>query len=130
MLVNKMVWASIPVTNMERALDFYKNRLGLKFMEEMSDEQNAMFGAGDGTGLSIYLRGPSKADHTLASWKVDDLEAEMAELKEKGIRFEEYDMPEMMLKTENGIATWNSTRAAWFKDPDGNIFGLFEIKAK
>jgi hypothetical protein len=57
------------------------------------------------------------------SFTVPDVEAEVRELRERGVVFEEYEAP----KTENGIATMPSGRAAWIKDPDGNLIGLFQF---
>jgi len=53
------------------------------------------------------------------SFEVGDLEKEIAELEERGVRFEDYDMPGM--KTEGHIASMGDERAAWFLDPDGNV---------
>ncbi len=58
-------------------------------------------------------------------WQTDDITAEVAELKSRGVVFEEYDMPG--LKTVNSIATIGSNRAAWFKDSEGNILGIVQI---
>ena len=81
--------------------------------------------------LYIYQRGPTKADHTVVSFGVKDVESEVKELRGKGIKFEEYDIPEMSLKTVNGIATWSGeewqTKSAWFKDPEGNILGVTQM---
>ena len=56
---------------------------------------------------------------------VDDVEQAVEEMRRNGLAFEEYDTPGV--KTENGIATLGPERAAWFKDPDGNILTVFEI---
>jgi catechol 2,3-dioxygenase-like lactoylglutathione lyase family enzyme len=125
MLGDKMVNASIPVTDLDRALDFYQNTLGLKADEK--DKGGAMVWAGGGTGIYLYERGPSTADHTLAGFNVDDVESEVAELRDKGVEFEDYDMPDMGIKTEEGIATMGDWKAAWFKDPDGNILSINEM---
>jgi hypothetical protein len=53
---------------------------------------------------------------------VGDLDAVVAALREGGVVFEEYDMPD--LKTGNGIATIGDVRDAWFRDPDGNILAI------
>lgn len=67
--------------------------------------------------------GAPKATNTVASFKVDDVLATVNELKGKEVTFESYDMPE--IKTdENNIATFGEYKAAWFKDPDGNILAL------
>ncbi len=123
MLKQTTVYPTIPVTNLDRAKIFYRDTLGLGVM--MEDAAGVMLEAGNGTGVYLYQRGPSKADHTLAGFKVNDLASEMAVLKEKGIAFEEYDLPG--LKTINGIATIGGQKAAWFKDPDGNILSLTQL---
>ena len=64
--------------------------------------------------------GTSKASQ--AFWEVDDVEAEVAELKARGVVFEEYDMPG--LRTRNGIAVGGGAKTAWFKDTEGNILAV------
>ena len=59
---------------------------------------------------------------TQAFWAVDDLDAEMAELRARGLVFEEYDLPG--LKTVNGVSTGGVAKTAWFKDSEGNILGI------
>jgi catechol 2,3-dioxygenase-like lactoylglutathione lyase family enzyme len=125
MLKNATVAPTIPVTDIKKAKEFYKDKLGLEVLEE--SEQGITFSAGKGTSLYIYERGPSKADHTLAGFRVDDLEAIVVELTKAGIIFEQYDFPG--LKTdEKGIATLEKEgeKSAWFKDPDGNILAIAE----
>lgn len=56
------------------------------------------------------------------SFAVDDVEATATSLRESGVVFEEYDLPN--LKTENGVASIGSIKAAWFKDPDGNLLAV------
>lgn len=57
---------------------------------------------------------------------VDDLNKVMARLRSKGVKFEEYDIPEMGLKMVNGVATIGKDKGGWFKDPDGNILSVFQ----
>jgi hypothetical protein len=64
--------------------------------------------------------GTSKASQ--AFWQVQDVEAEVAELKERGVKFEEHDMPGMTMK--NSIATAGGAKTAWFKDTEGNILAI------
>jgi hypothetical protein len=64
--------------------------------------------------------GTSKASQ--AFWQVDDVEAEVAELKARGVVFEEYDLPGM--KMVNSIATGGGAKTAWFKDTEGNILAV------
>lgn len=124
MLGTAWVSPTIPVTDIATARKFYTDTLGLKEKPEWSDEDDVTFMAGEKSYLSVYKRGPSTADHTLAEFWVEDLDVEMDELKTKGVTFEEYDLPEMNLKTVNGVATYGKIRVAWFKDPFGNIFAL------
>jgi hypothetical protein len=56
--------------------------------------------------------------------QVDDIEREVAELKKRGVEFEEYDLPDM--KTKDGIATAGGAKAAWFKDTEGNTLALVQ----
>jgi predicted enzyme related to lactoylglutathione lyase len=62
----------------------------------------------------------SSSTHTQMAFTVDDIDAEVADLTSRGIVFEAYEAP----RTEGGIATIGAGRAAWFKDPDGNILSL------
>lgn len=116
---------TIPVTDIQRAVDFYANKLGLKRSGVAVEKDSALFDAGRGTMLFLYQRPPSQAQHTLASFQVDDLVKTMDELSQNGVIFEHYDMPG--LKTdEKGVANNEGSKACWFKDPDGNILGIVE----
>ena len=68
--------------------------------------------------------GPTAGDaqHTLASWEVSDVRAAVDQLRSRGVRFEDYDLPQV--KTEDGIATAGDYQKAWFRDPDGNILRI------
>jgi catechol 2,3-dioxygenase-like lactoylglutathione lyase family enzyme len=126
MLTNARIAAIVPVSDLEAAIRFYEGTLGLKLDERHDIEgfPEARFEAGTGT-LSTYQSGyAGQAGHTLAGFSVDDLDATMADLRSRGVTFEDYDMPG--LKTENGVATFGGLRAAWFKDPDGNILAIDE----
>lgn len=124
MLSDKTVWPVLPVVNMNRAKDFYTSKLGLSV--EWEKESGTLLSAGQDTYLFMYEHGATRADHTVAAFRVDDLEAEMRELRSRGIKFEEYDLPG--LKTKQGIAAMSPDRAAWFKDSEDNIIALVEFK--
>jgi catechol 2,3-dioxygenase-like lactoylglutathione lyase family enzyme len=123
------VWPTLAVKNLKKSRDFYEGILGYTPMME-SDEAIAYKGD-DNTGLTIYPSeenaGTNKA--TAASWVVDDLYETIGDLKEKGVEFEDYDQPG--IKTEEGVATFTeggkTMKAAWFKDPDGNILNIMEM---
>jgi predicted enzyme related to lactoylglutathione lyase len=127
MLTNSPVRPTIPVVDLVRAKRFYETTLGLKPapVNDKSTSGIAMFDCGNGTRIELYQRGPSKADHTVATFEVSDIEDEVNALRGKGVVFEEYDMPE--IKTQNGIATQGSMKAAWFKDSEGNIICIHQV---
>jgi catechol 2,3-dioxygenase-like lactoylglutathione lyase family enzyme len=108
---------------MERAKKFYEETLGLQASDT---REGAVYECGGGTRLALYQREtPTKADHTAAGWQVEDVEAVVQALGEKGVVFERYDMPG--LKTdERGIASGGGVKGAWFKDPDGNILSVVQ----
>ena len=113
--------ATIPAKDLEGTRRFYEDVLGAEVVRETPG--GVTYRSGD----SIFDLYPTQfagtAQHTLGAFMVTDLEATVADLRAKGVTFEEYDMPG--LKTdENGIADLGGERAAWFKDPEGNILGL------
>jgi catechol 2,3-dioxygenase-like lactoylglutathione lyase family enzyme len=113
--------ATIAVSDLDRAKKFYGEILGLKVQDERSD--GVTYQAGGGTWFLVY---PSQfagtAKSTYMSFEVEDLDAAVRELRERGVVFEEYDMPG--LKTVDGIAEIQGVRGAWFKDPDENILAV------
>jgi catechol 2,3-dioxygenase-like lactoylglutathione lyase family enzyme len=122
-LSDARVDATIPTTDLARAREFYGGTLGLRPADGPGRGRELVYECGGGTRLLVYER-PSAgtAEHTLAHFIVADLEAAVQELRGRGIEFEEYDLPH--ITTVNGIATFDDFRAAWFRDPDGNIIGL------
>jgi catechol 2,3-dioxygenase-like lactoylglutathione lyase family enzyme len=123
MLAQARVEATVPTTRLDTAREFYEGTLGLPAAGPEGPGPAMLFECGGETRLLVYER-PSTGvpSHTLAHFQVDDVEAEVAELRGRGVKFEEYDMPG--LKTVDGVATVDDFKAAWFKDPDGNIIGI------
>jgi len=120
MLRNAPIRAYIPVSDVSRARKFYEDIVGLKPREEYAG--GVTYDCG-GTEVFMYPTpnaGTSKASQ--AYWQVDDVEAEVAELKARGVKFEEYDMPGVAMK--NSIATGGGAKTAWFKDTEGNILAV------
>jgi catechol 2,3-dioxygenase-like lactoylglutathione lyase family enzyme len=115
-----MVVATIPVTDLERSKAFYGETLGLTFLWE--NPASARFRCGEASELSIFRRGPTATEHTLAHFEVDDIEAAVRELEGKGVEFLDY--AEGPLVTTGHIAQLGPARGAWFRDPDGNTLGL------
>ena len=119
MLANAMLVTTVAVTDLDRARRFFHEQLGLPLVEETPFA--VRLGAGKGTQVSVR-RGQPNAGQTVAHFEVDDLESVIHDLTSHGVTFEEYETP----KTTNFIAQIGPARAAWFKDPDGNVFGLRE----
>ncbi|HEY3075210.1 MAG TPA: VOC family protein [Burkholderiales bacterium] len=123
MLQKSPMYAYIPVKDVARARQFYEQKLGFKPKQETGG--GVVYEFGEHTACFLYPTpnaGTSKASQ--AFWHVEDVEREVAELKGKGVKFEEYDMPGM--KTKGGIVTAGGARSAWFKDPDGNIMAIVQ----
>lgn len=123
MLATSPIVAYIPASDLRRARRFYEEKLGLVAKEEYSGGHGYVYECGQGTTFFMYQSpGAGTSQASQAFWSVDDVEAEVAALRSKGVRFEDYDFPG--LKTVNGIATGGGAKTAWFKDSEGNILAL------
>jgi catechol 2,3-dioxygenase-like lactoylglutathione lyase family enzyme len=125
MLGSASIAAIVPVSDVEAAIRFYGDTLGLELLERRDDlpeNREAEFRAGEGTLLAYESSGAGQSRHTVAGFRVDDLDAVVRALRERGVVFEEYDLPG--LKSVDGIAEVGGVRAAWCKDPDGNILAI------
>ena len=114
----------IPVKDLEKTRRFYEDVLG--FTPDVEDPQGISYRSGGGR-FNIYpTQFAGTAQHTLIGWYTDDIEKAVDELAAKGVSFEQYDMGDF--KTDaKGIATMGPTyKAAWFKDPEGNILSLWQ----
>jgi catechol-2,3-dioxygenase len=122
MLGDKEATATVAVKDLDRAKKFYEGTLGLRTLETEGDE--AVTYRTGSSKLLVYrsqYAGTNKA--TAAGFVVgDDMETEVRTLKDKGVRFEHYDLPGM--KREGDVHVAGDMRAAWFKDPDGNILSM------
>lgn len=120
MLSDKDAVATVAVKNLESARKFYEQTLGLtKIME---NEEVLAFKSGSST-LFVYrsqYAGTNKA--TAVTWVTDEIESIVNTLKDRGVSFEHYDLPKMSRQGDLHVA--GTMKAAWFKDPDGNIFSL------
>ena len=123
MLKDSPIVPYIPASDIARARKFYEEKVGLVPREEAAG--GVVYECAEGSWIFLYKSagaGTSKASQ--AFWQVGDVEAEVRELKAKGVNFEEYDMPG--LKTVNGVATAGGSKAAWFKDSEGNIMAIIQ----
>jgi catechol 2,3-dioxygenase-like lactoylglutathione lyase family enzyme len=125
MLSGARIGAIVPVSDLDRAIEFYGQTLGLGSPErdEIPENPGARFDVGGGELYLYKSVGAGQSRHTLCAFEVDNIEREVEDLRKSGVTFEEYDMPGM--KTEKGIVQMSGEiKGAFFKDPDGNIIGL------
>jgi predicted enzyme related to lactoylglutathione lyase len=123
MLQNSPMFAYIPAKDVPRARRFYEQKLGFKPKQEIAG--GVVYEFGDHTACFLYPTdnaGTSKASQ--AFWQVDDVEREVAELKSRGVKFEDYDMPGE--KSPSGVVTAGGAKAAWFKDSEDNIMAIIQ----
>ena len=121
MLTTAPIVPYIPVADIARARKFYEEKVGLKPKEVYAG--GVIYECGNGSWVFMYPSagaGTSKA--STAFWAVDDVAAEVAALKSRGVVFEDYDMPG--IKTVNSVATGGGAKTAWFKDSEGNILAV------
>ncbi len=127
MLSDARVGAAIPCQDLERAKAWYRDKLGLSPKEE--NPGGAYFTCAEGTQFFLFpSSGKASGDHTQLGFEVTDLEGEVADLRNRGVTFEQYDFPG--LKTdESGISTieGETERGAWFKDSEGNLIAICEF---
>jgi len=121
MLSDNNAIATVAVKNLEESKKFYERTLGLT--KVMENDEVVAFKSGPSSTLFVYrssFAGTNKATAvTFVAAEVDDL---VRTLKSRGVTFEHYDLPKMT--REGDIHVAGSMKAAWFKDPDGNIFSL------
>lgn len=123
MLSQSQVTCMLPVKDLQRARRFYEQSLQLeqvgakpdgKFVYRCNGTEIALFPKPEGT----------KAEHTALSFRVTDIAAAIVELKARGVAFDDYDLPGF--KTVEHVCVLGSEKAAWFRDPEGNILCLHE----
>jgi predicted enzyme related to lactoylglutathione lyase len=120
MLANAPIRAYIPASDVARARAFYEEKVGLRPRQEYAG--GVIYECG---GVPVFLYPTPNAGTSRASqafWQVKDVEAEVRELKARGVVFEEYDMPGITMK--DSIATGGGAKTAWFKDTEGNILAI------
>ena len=119
MLQKSPMYAYIPVKDLARARKFYEEKLGFRPGKEIAG--GVVYQFGDHSAAFLYPTpnaGTSKASQ--AFWQVKDVEKEVAELKARGVQFEDYP------GTKDGIMTAGGAKSAWFKDSEGNILALVQ----
>jgi catechol 2,3-dioxygenase-like lactoylglutathione lyase family enzyme len=128
-LAGARVATRIPVRDLDRARRFYSEKLGLEPAEERPG--GLLYRCASGEFSLFGSGGTSPGTFTQMAFEVDDLAAVVAAMKERGVVFEEVDLPG--LETVEGIAQVSGNYpskgghgelAAWFRDLDGNMLGI------
>lgn len=113
----------LPTRDIDRARRFYEDQLGMADGAERPDGK-IVYHCG-GTALALFPReGGTKAEHTVVSFRVEDIQSAVAALAARGVIFADYDLPG--LRTVHHVCVLGSEKAAWFSDPEGNILCIHE----
>ena len=122
MLSRCRVHTTLPTADLDRLRAWYEGVLGFT---AMAIRPNAVLYETTPGSVFAISRGSvlSSSTHTQMAFTVDDIDAEVADLTSRGVVFEEYETP----RTDGGIATIGPGRAAWFKDPDGNLLAVLQF---
>jgi predicted enzyme related to lactoylglutathione lyase len=125
MVANNKISAVVCSTDLENSQEFYEKRVGLNLSPETINN-HLLFECGDGTTLLVYGRAaPNQADHTQVRFWSKDVAADVRELVDRGVTFDELDIG--AFKTIDHVLTSPGIgKSAWFKDPDGNTLALFQ----
>jgi len=123
MLSGTQVTCMLPVKDLARARRFYEEKLQLEAVGAKPDGK-FVYRCG-GTEVALFPKPEgTRAEHTALSFRVADIRAEIAQLKLRGVVFDDYDLPGF--KTVEHVCVLGSEKAAWFHDPEGNILCLHE----
>jgi predicted enzyme related to lactoylglutathione lyase len=124
MLQSSPMYSYIPAKDVPRARRFYEQKLGFKPTKEANG--GVVYEFGNRTACFLYPTPNAGTSHaSQAFWQVSDIEQEVADLKERGVEFEDYEMPGAD-KSPSGVVTAGGAKAAWFKDSEGNIMAIIQ----
>lgn len=117
------VRATVAVSDMQRARDFYEGALGLEPLPAGSTgDMVCIYPCGSGSRLQVYVsEHAGSGSATAASWSVSDFDAVISELRGRGVELERY---EGMDADEHGVHSFGSHKVAWLTDPDGNVIAI------
>lgn len=128
MLTDRPIRVSIPAADVARAKRFFAEQLGLT---PYSEHQYGVIYHSGGAQITIVgqAQAAGQAQYSLMTWLVEDIEATVATLRARGVVFEEYDFDLPNFHMEDGIATIEEDRVAWFKDSEGNLLAVAQMAA-
>ena len=123
MLNDSSIIAFVATQKPEASRDFYVRVLGLRLVE---DNPFAIVFDVAGTMLRIQkVQQHTPAPFTALGWRVDDIDATVAGLAQRGVSMERFPGLE-----QDAAGVWvspNDARIAWFRDPDGNLLSLTQF---
>jgi catechol 2,3-dioxygenase-like lactoylglutathione lyase family enzyme len=126
-LATAPLFATLPAHDAARAQRWYEEKLGLTPEMDMGPA-GLLYSTGGVRWLIYQTPSAGTGKHTLAGWAVDDIDQTMAELRSKGVKFEDYDMGDQGPTTENGVARDpDGGASAWFTDSEGNILSVTQL---
>ncbi len=112
-------------TDLESSKEFYAGKLGLEILNDGDDA--VVYKCGGDSQLAVTKSTVGTADEqTQAGWRVDDLAAELGELRSRGVEIQDYDTPE--LKTVDGVVDLGFALMSWIVDPHGNALAIMQLK--
>jgi catechol 2,3-dioxygenase-like lactoylglutathione lyase family enzyme len=123
MFADRQATMMIPATDLDRAIAWYRDKLGLEPVSR--NDAGANYSLAGGMPMFLYKSAyAGTAKHTLVTFDSPDLKADMAGMRARGVVFNDYDLPG--LKTQDGIADFGTVKNAWAVDSEGNILGFVE----
>ncbi len=126
MLGDHLVFPILLSKDLRASRAFYHDTLGLEILVE--DPERIIFRCGAASQLAVTLSTTGTADiQTQLAWRVPDLHAELAELRARGVRIEQYEAPDPVTDAD-GVADMGYAWAAWIMDPSGNALGIIQPK--
>lgn len=123
MLTKSPTTTMLPVSDIDRAARFYSETLGLEPRDTTPDGGRLFTAGSDAIGLLPAEPG-AQSGHTVISFEVTDIEAEIRDLEGRGVTFADYDLPD--LKTVGHVADMGGEKAAWFADSEGNVLCIHQ----
>ncbi|HEX8205059.1 MAG TPA: VOC family protein [Solirubrobacteraceae bacterium] len=124
MFATTRAFSGFAVDDLDRAEAFYSETLGLRTSREGPGMPLlTLHLAGDRDTLVYEKPGFEPASYTILNFAVDDVEAAVDQLAERGVTMEKYDdFPQ----DSKGIMRGNGPDIAWFKDPAGNVLAVLK----
>jgi catechol 2,3-dioxygenase-like lactoylglutathione lyase family enzyme len=125
MFKESKAFSGFSVDDIAKARDFYGKTLGV----DVSDSQMGALDLSLAGGAHVFIypkENHQPATYTVLNFPVADVEKAVDQLMAKGVKFEQYNMPEFA-QDKKGIARGDGQTIAWFKDPAGNILSVLEL---